>query len=366
MPAAQFTGLAAHPDLHARLDLGTARIPPWEPDALWVLSALSEHGDRSALCPRNQLAEASDALMANTGFRAVAAGEPEFYLFRDDGDGPRPYSSDGVSYTIDRYADPDGTVGRMHRMLIDLGIGVTVVNREFSPGQFEINLGHGDVLDAADDAFLLKSSVKELAARAGLRATFMAKPQSDLAGSGFHVHVSLWDDDRNVFADGRDKLSVVGLRAVAGLQTHAPALMALGAPTVNSYRRVHGEALSPRRSNWGHDDRNTFVRVPPELGDSTRLELRLGDASASPHLVMAAMLHAIRDGIDRELEPTAEGASLPSSLDEAIDALAKDEVFVEGFGSEFIEVYSALKAREVHAGRVQVASWEWDLYAQHA
>jgi glutamine synthetase len=360
----QFAGLASHPDVHAHLDLDTARVPPWEPDAVWVLATLNEPSGRSQLCPRGQLRHACEALTASTGLGAIAAGEPEFYLFQANGRDREPYSAGGVSYTVDRYADPQGAVGRMHRALIDFGIGVTVANREFSPGQFEINLEHAGVVQAADEAFLLKCGVKELAVMEGLTATFMAKPRSDLAGSGFHVHISLWDGDRNVFAGNGDALSEVALRAIAGLQAHAPALMAICAPTVNSYKRVHGETLSPRHSNWGVDDRFTFVRVPPELGSSTRLELRVGDASASPHLVMAGILHAMRDGIERELQPTVAGSPLPSCLDEAIDALAKDEVFREGFGDEFVRVYTALKTREIDAHRAHVSDWEWDLYRQ--
>lgn len=361
----EFPGLASHPDLHAVVDPSTARIPSWEPDSLWVLATLNEAGRSSALCPRGQLKHARDLLGSATGLRAIAAGEPEFFLFRNrDGEPAVPYSTHGVSYTIDRVTDPEGVIGRIHRSLIDLGIGVTVANREFSPGQFEINLVHDEVLVAADSAFLLKSGIKELASLEGMLANFMAKPRTQGSGSSLHVHLSLWDGDRNMFADDSATLSELALHAIGGLQAHAPALMALAGPTVNSYRRLAGEGLSPSRSNWGVDDRFTFVRVPPELGNGTRLELRAGDASASPHLVMAAMLHAIRDGVENRLEPTQEGSALPGDLAEAVAALRKDDTFRDGFGDEFIDVYAALKQREVERFRAHVTDWEWDAYAR--
>src|SRR5690606_31834292 len=130
------------------------------------------------------------------GLSCVAAGEPEFYLFERDAAGRAtrvPYSRDGVSYTIDRITDPKGVLGRVHRQLIDFGIRVTALNREFSPGQFEVNLRHAPALTAADDVFLLKTALKELAAIEGYSANFMAKPIQGEEGSSLHVHLSLWD-----------------------------------------------------------------------------------------------------------------------------------------------------------------------------
>lgn len=364
----EFPHLAGHPDLHAHLDLDRLLFPPWEPDSVWVLASLSEQGRPSRLCPRAQLASASDRLASEVGLKAVAAGEPEFYLFegRPGEASAVPYSQTGVSYTVDRVTDPRGVVGAMHRNLIDLGIGVTVVNREFSPGQFEINLQHDAAGQAADSAFLLKSSIKELASIEGLSAVFMAKPRSGHEGSGLHVHVSLWDGDHNVFDAGEGALSDVALGAIAGLQVHAPGLMALAAPTVNSYKRLSGEGLSPRRSNWGEDDRLTFIRIPPERGGATRLELRAGDASASAHLLLAGMLHAMRAGIAESAAPTKDGVGLPKDLEESLRHLEADDVLRDGLGDEFVSIYGALKRAEIQAYRSAVTDWEWATYHVHA
>lgn len=361
----KFPQLHGHPDLHARIEPETAVIPPWEPDAVWVLAGLWEHGTRSALCARGQLAGASDRIAEELGLTGQAAGEPEFYLFHPGSESRRgaPYAPEGVSYTIDRVTDPTGVVGRIHRSLIDFGIGVTAVNREFSPGQFEVNLHHGDARLAADQAFLLKTAIKELAIIEGVEAVFMAKPITGAEGSSLHVHLSLWDEDGdNVFAAAGGGLSDAMLAAVAGIQEHAAAILAFASPTVNSYKRLRGEGLSPRRANFAEDNRYTFVRVPAERGGATRLELRAGDASASPHLLIAAMLHAARDGIRRELTPSADGGALPRSLGAALDALEADELFRDAFGDELVSVYAAIKRREIEAYEASVTDWEWNLY----
>ena len=369
--AAEFPDLAGHPDLHARIDASSAFVPPWEPDAVWVLSRLFEQGRPSALCVRSQVQAAHMLLQSSLGFSAVAAGEPEFYLFENgqQGSRPIPYATDGVSYTIDRITDPSGAVGRIHRQLLELPIGVTAINREFSPGQFEVNLGHAAVETAADQAFLLKSAVKELAILEGLRANFMAKPLSGEEGSSLHVHMSLWtllDGRGNVFASPDASISDTARHAIAGVQEHAAAIVAFAAPTVNSYKRLFGEGLSPTTSNWAEDNRFSFLRVPGERGSATRFELRAGDASANPHLLLAAILHAVRDGIERKLQPQAEGLPLPRTLAHALDALNADPLMTQGFGGEFIATYTALKRAEIRSLDALVSDTEWNIYHTHA
>lgn len=364
----EFPQLAGHPDLHAQADPASAIIPPWEPDSVWIMSTLQEHGKPSALCARGQLERALEQMEQEHGLTGIAAGEPEFYLFERDAAGRAthtPYSLDGVSYTMDRITDPKGVLGRIHRQLIDFGINVTVLNREFSPGQFEVNLHHAPTLEAADDAFLLKTALKELATIEGYAANFMAKPIQGEEGSSLHFHVSLWDGDRNVF-DAEDGGVNDALRhAIGGLQAHAAALTVFTSPTVNSYKRLHGEGLSPDTATWGEDNRYTYLRIPAERGKATRVELRAGDASANPHLLLAAMLHAIRDGLTRKLEPSDTGSKLPRTLEEAVAALRADEVLATGFGEEFVEIYAALKLREAHNYATSITDWEWNTYQAH-
>jgi glutamine synthetase len=363
-----FPSVAGHPDLFARIEPGSAVVPPWEADAIWVLASLFEKGSQSELCARGALATARKRLDTELNLRVVAAGEPEFYVFTPSTSGTRstPYATNGVSYTMDRITDPSGAVGRIHRNVIDFGIGVTVVNREFSPGQFEINLHHAEAQLAADQVFLLKTAVKELAIIEGLEANFMAKPLTDEEGSSLHVHMSFWNDEGvNIFSTVDGGLSDRAMAAIAGIQEHAPAILAFAAPTVNSYKRLRGNGLSPRSSNWAEDNRYSFIRVPAERGNATRFELRAGDASASSHLLMAAMIHAARDGIQRELVPSKAGAPLPRSLEESIQALESSSLFRDGFGDELVNVYAALKRAEIASFESTVTDWEWNLYHSH-
>src|SRR5262249_42769519 len=199
-------------------------------------------------------------------------------------------------YTVGPISDPRGIVLDMLYACEHLDLRVFAANHEFMNSQYEINIEHSGALDAADRGFLLKTAIKELAARQSMVATFMGKPFNDQGGSGFHVHVSLAEDGKNAF-DAPDG----GLRSsfVAGLIEHGPALTALLAPTVNAYKRLVPDSLAPTHVNWGIDNRTSFVRVPNESGSRSRIEVRAGDGSACPHLVVSALLLAGLDAIER-------------------------------------------------------------------
>jgi glutamine synthetase len=220
--------------------------------------------------------------------------------------------------------------------------------------------------------------VKEIAARDGLHATFMGKPFNDQGGSGLHVHISLAGPEAgNALADpdGRDGIGADGWSFVAGVLDHAPALMAILAPTINAYRRIVPDSLAPTHASWGHDNRTTFVRIPVERGDATRLEVRAGDATANVHLVCAALLGAGLDGIERRLEPppavTGDAYAhdpsmpLPRTLDAALDALEGDAVLVERLGPELVEAFMTLKRAECERFGAWVSDWERQEYLPH-
>jgi glutamine synthetase len=247
--------------------------------------------------------------------------------------------------------------------------------------QYEINIRHSGALDAADRAFLLKVAVKELALRAGLLATFMAKPFNDQGGSGFHVHVSLGRDDGTNACDADDGPGGIGaLRGqfVAGVLEHGAGLMALLGPTVNAYRRIVPDSLAPTHVNWGRDNRTAFVRVPNERGSKSRIEVRAGEGGANAHLVTAALLLAGLDGIERGLEPplpvsgdayrldeAASGARLPGDLGAALDALEVDAWLRGGLGEELVATFLAMKRFELERYARWVSDWELDEYAAH-
>lgn len=209
---------------------------------------------------------------------------------------------------------------------------------------------------------MLKSALKELAIAEGYSANFMAKPIQGEEGSSLHVHLSLWNSGSNAFDSGDASLNDVLRHVLGGLQAHAAALTAFTSPTVNSYKRLHGNGLSPSAANWGEDDRYVYLRIPAERERATRIELRAGGASANPHLLLAAMIHAARDGLKRRLEPQSHAEPLPHPLEQSVAALRSDEALTQGFGAEFIDVYSALKLRETSRFATAVTDWEWDSY----
>jgi glutamine synthetase len=229
-------------------------------------------------------------------------------------------------------------------------------------------------VDAADRAFLFRHAVKELASRRGLRATFMGKPFNGLAGSGMHAHVSLVDrSGANQFADvgAPDGLSDLARHFVAGLLQHAPASMALLCPNVNAFTRINEEdSLAPGAATWGMDNRTAYVRVPPERGAATRLEVRAADASANPYLVAAAILAAGLDGIERQLEVPAPlrpgdhvARTLPRDPATALRALQEDDRLVAALGPALVESFVALKAHEHRRFEQAVTDWEFEEFS---
>ncbi|HEU5265632.1 MAG TPA: glutamine synthetase family protein [Jatrophihabitans sp.] len=371
---------AGLPDITVRPDLATVTPLPWEPNAAWCLGdARTTEGEPAPESPRT-VARRVEAAFTDLGLSLVCGPELEFFVCERAGDGSwRRYANDlGNVYVVGRKGDPQGLLVHMLRQLRDAGLRVTAANHEFSPGQFEINLGHSDLLDAADRSFRLKSAVQEIARHRGLLATFMAKPFNDEGGSGFHVHVSVNDArGRNIFGDpdGPDGLSDTGRHAIGGVLAHAPALSALLNPTINSYKRFGPDTLAPWLIDWGLDNRSAMVRIPPERGMAARMELRLGDSSANPYLAIAALLAGAYIGIRQELTPPdplegygydpEKSAMLPTDLATALTALEEDETIVDVLGERFVNAFVAYKRNELDRFSKWITDWEFEEYTYH-
>ena len=323
------------------------------------------------------------AAFEETGLAPVVGPELEFFLCEPDGSRPgavrRYVDRLSMVYTVGPQADPRGIVRPLTEALAGLGLGAFAANHEYMNSQYEINLREAPALKAADCAFRLKSAVKDVAAQHGLVATFMGKPFNDQGGSGFHLHVSVDREEQNAFADAGDPDGISAeMRAfMAGVLAHAPALMAFLNPTVNAYRRIVPDSLAPTRANWGWDNRTAFIRVPPERGSATRVEVRVGDGSASPYLAVAALLFAGLHGTQERLPlgPAASGdtyhddapagAELPRSLDDALTALEEDAHLRDAMGPVLVDTFVALKRFELERHRTWVSDWELDEYLHH-
>lgn len=373
------------PDLVSRIDPSTVTIMPWEPGvALVIADAFNPDGSASELAPRSVLASVIAEYTA-LGLTPIVGPELEFYIAErgEGGDWQRALTRTGRVYTTGAPVDPDGTFLHLLRMLDRMDIGVVAGNHEFSPSQYEINLWHGEALRAADRTFLFKTAIKDIVSRTGKLATFLGKPWSDEGGSGFHLHFSVVDaSGANLMSESDGELSTTANRMIAGILANAPALSAVTNPTVNAYKRLGPDTLAPYRANWGHDNRSAMVRIPPERGSGTRLEIRIGDGAANPYLMIAAVLAAGLDGIRRELNvpASADGWAyeneaapvLPTTLSTALDALDADEVIRACLGAPIVDVFAMLKRDEVARYESatddphtrDVTRWELDEYLE--
>jgi glutamine synthetase len=332
----------------------------WEPGVAYVIGdAFNPDGKPNMMSPRSVLQKVIESYQA-LGLQPVVGPELEFYIANRDENGKysRSLSQTGRVYMTGTLVDPDGDFLHLMRMLDNLNIGAFAGNHEYSPSQYEVNLWHSEALDAADRTFFFKAAVKDIIAKRGKHASFLGKPWSDEGGSGFHLHFSVTDADGiNKMHDGRGNLSPAAKMLIAGITKHANALTAFTNPTINAFKRLGPDTLAPYRSNWGYDNRSCMVRVPPERGQGTRLEIRVGDGAANPYLVIAAILAAGLDGIVNEMEcpPDAvgmaydnEGAeTLPETFADALDALEGDDALRTQLSQELINVFMVLKRDEI-------------------
>jgi glutamine synthetase len=377
-------GEEGYPDLVARPDMGTMLSLPWEPGVASCLSDVEPApGHGPVADPRGAVRQAVRRL-GELGLEPVIGPELEFFLLERDADAAggvrRRVDQPSMVYTVGPQADPGGLVRGMTESLAEMGLEILAVNHEFMNSQYELTLRHADALTAADRAFRVKSAVKDIAAQHGLVATFMGRPFNDQGGSGTHLHVSLDRDGRNAFAAAGAEHGVAGeVHAfTAGVLAHAPALMAFLNPTINAYRRIRPDSLAPMHANWGWDNRAAFVRIPPERGGATRIEIRVGDGAANPYLAIAAVLAAGEHGIREAMTPPPPvqgdayratpdviGAELPRSLDVALDALEADDVLAGALGSQIVDTFLAVKRFEVERHRTWVSDWEIAEYLHH-
>jgi glutamine synthetase len=370
------------PDIHVVPDLTTLAPLPWEPGTMSCLGdTFLADGTSAPESPRTVVNRVAEHL-AQLGLQAIVGPELEYFVCEPDGSAGTGFTryadSPGNVYVVGRKGDPKGLLLRTLRYLREAELQVTAANHEFCAGQFEVNLNHSGLVDAADRAFRMKSAVQEIARHEGLLATFMAKPFNDEGGSGFHLHVSLaGPDGENVFGDpdGEYGLSDTGRHAIAGVLRHAPALAALANPTINSYKRFGPDTLAPWLIDWGLDNRSAMVRIPPDRGPGARMEVRLGDATANPYLIVAATAAAAYLGIrdKAELAAPLEGYGydpesapmLPQTLPAALDALEADTALTEVLGSYFVGSFLAYKRNEVERFQRFVTDWEFREYAYH-
>lgn len=367
-------------DVHLVPDLATLRPAGWAPGSVWAMCDVARVDDHSLveIAPRTVLRRAVERLAA-AGWTAAAGSELEFYVYTDsyrDAAAGRYAELEPIGWYIEDYhllqgARVEPYVGEVRRALQASGIGVESSKGEWGRGQHELNIRYTDVAEMADRHVFMKHAMKEIADRAGLSVTFMAKPHEDEAGSSGHLHLSLWRDGSNAFVGPDGTPSQVFHRFLAGWMAHLPDLMLCYAPTINSYKRYRDLSWAPTRVAWSRDNRTVGFRVVGS-GDGLRIECRVPGADVHPYLAYAAALGSGLAGIDDELEPpppfdgdaygrtgaAADLPPLPASLDQAIERFASSEIAERLFGREVVAHVVRAAELEVDAFRAAVTDWE--------
>ena len=375
LETANYSTSAGFPDMEAVTDPGSLR--PWINGRQTAFANLHfADGRPLPLDSRRALQSVCDRWRAK-GYEAVSGFEMECFLLAQREPLTKLPVPDHRVYGIGAGADPSGTLEALVAEAERVQLDVEGANSEFTPSQVETSLHYREAMASADAATLFRVLAREVARERGVDVTFMARPFGDTVGNGMHVNMSLAKDGANVFADPSDPLgiSMLARHFIAGLLEHHEALAAFAAPTVNSYKRLTPGMLSGYWANWGIDNRISTVRVPGQRGATTRVEHRMADGAANPHLLSAALFAAGLDGVERELalaEPQIGDADAapntdrhtPHTLDESLDALVADKALCAFFEPDLIEVYVELKRKEYQRWIAAVTDWEQGEYSR--
>jgi glutamine synthetase len=367
-------------DFHLRPDLATLRVASWIERTALVLCDV--HHPKShvpiSVAPRSILRAQLDRAK-KLGFRAMAASELEYYLFRQT---YREAASSGfrelrpAGWYVEDYHVLQGArtedfhaVARRH--LQQSGIPVENSKGEWGLGQHELNVRYAEALDMADRHSIFKECLKELADQQALALTFMAKPFAEQAGSSCHIHMSLWKGEKSAFAGSR-KLGPIECSDafrwfLGGWIAHVADAMVLYAPTVNSYKRYQAGSWAPTRMAWSYDNRTAGFRVVGE-DQSLRIECRIPGADCNPYLAFAASLASGLDGIANKIEPpdmfegdvyaAQELPHVPRTLREALGNFASSDFTRRAFGADVVEHYTHFFRSEADQFDKAVTDWE--------
>jgi len=349
-------------DVHGMVDTSTLR-PSWEDDRTGVaLVDLAIDEAPYEASPRRALQRALDD-WSELGYSVKVGIELEGYLLEPDGDGGwQRYSNPrSMVYGTGPLGDPTGFLDSVYWAADAAGFVIESTNVEFDESQFEFTLRYDDALKAADDIFVFRTMVRELAIKQGLDFTFLGKPFPAVSGSGIHVNFSLIDAGGNpALVDDADDfgMSELARQCVAGLIEHHCGLTAICAPTANAYRRLQPASLAGCWANWGVDHRNVTNRIPAHGGSAMRIEHRQGDGAMNVHLGVAAVLQAARLGVVGELacppvyvgdgfEDGGDGVGRSAmSLSAALDDLEADQPLIDALGELIVGNFVANKRHE--------------------
>ncbi len=387
---------ASSPDVLALPDPASYTVMPWQPNVAAMQCNPTVEGELWPYAPRVILMKALEDL-AERNLVLKAGVEAEYSLVTRNDDGTITVADERDTDTLPCYDARSLTrmlphLSAVSKNLDAMGWGNYANDHEDANGQYEQNWQYADAMTTADRLILFRLMIHTMAQRDGRWATFMPKPFADKTGNGLHAHLSLWsaDGDEPLFPAGDTDSLGLGLSDMAyhfagGLIEHAPAMVALTNPTVNSYKRMgvgaptSGSTWAPAYAAFGGNNRTQMIRVP----EPDRIEVRLGDGSANPYLMFAAMLACGLDGMDNQTSPgdvntsnlyeasaeeiAARGiTAIPPTLLHAADNLATNDVLKAGLGmtaeGPYSDYFASVKRAEFLAHHHEVTQGEIDTY----
>jgi len=378
-------------DMYLKPDLDTYAVIPWlESDgsntARLICDVYMPNGNPFPGDPRFVLKQVlQEAGEMNLGYNT--GPEMEFFLFKTE-DSLSPLPHDRASY-FDMTMDEAYDIRREMSLALErFGIRIESTHHEVAIGQHEISFEYDNALRTADNVITLKFTVKAIAQKHGLLATFMPKPLTKMNGSGMHVHQSLFDltSESNAFYDKNNEymLSDKAFQFIAGQLDHISGMSAILSPTVNSYKRLVPGYEAPVYICWGRTNRSALVRVPSTFKgnpNSTRVELRSPDPSCNIYLAFAVMLKTGLSGIKNKLNapnPLEEDIyqfsddklkemgikNIPQNLWQALMAMRNDKIIESALGQHTFSSYLEAKFREWNEYSIKVSQWELDTYLE--
>jgi glutamine synthetase len=374
-----------YPDSPASIDLKTFRKIPWENDIPFFLAELNDHKKNpSEVCPR-QLLKKIVSQADQMGYTPFMSQEFEWFNFAET---PKtandkqfknlqPLTPGMFGYSILRTSLNNPFFTDLFEQLTKFNIPIEGLHTETGPGTYEAAIAHATALEAGDRAVLFKTSVKEIAYKHQIMATFMAKINENLPGCGGHVHQSLWDKaaKKNLFYDEKDKqkLSETAKSYLAGQLHCLPYILPMFAPTINSYKRLVEGAWAPTTLTWGIDNRTVALRVLNGSSSSCRIETRVIGADVNPYLAIAASLAAGLYGIKKKMklkQPATSGngyleksyGTLPYTLIDATQQMKSSTIAKELFGETFTNHFVQSREWEWRQHLKAVTDWEYKRY----
>lgn len=375
VPGTLYNEEVGYGDQRLKPDPSTAAVIPWAPGtARLICDTFWDDGSPLRAAPRHVFRHVLERCR-ELGYEPLIGIEPEFYLLDEETRQPL-FEGSHIFNTVRNTWTP--VVERIVNECREFGIDIITANSEYAGSQWEIVFAPSSGMGGPDTAFSFKTAAKELAKQEGLIASFMSKPFDDSAGSGAHNHIGLLDRESgaNVMSDDDHQtgLSSVGRSFVAGQLSHARALYAVLAPTVNCLKRRRTHTFSPTNISWGIEDRSAFVRVKGGAASSRHVENRAPTGLSNPYLASGALLAAGLIGIVDELEleaPAAKPAEedeskpkLPTSVEESLSALEADDKLRELLGQEFVTAYTVMRRHELQRFDDHVTDWERQEYLE--